>query len=46
MSQVKEQNKITAKYLNETEINNRSGREFKVMIIETFTEHEKGVKDI
>ena len=43
---MKEQNKTTARDLNEAEITNMPDREFKVMMIKTFTGLEKRVKDI
>ena len=43
MSQMKEQDKITTKELNETEINNMPDREFKVMVIKVLTGLEKRV---
>ena len=46
-SQLKEQDKITAKELNEMEIDNMPEIEFKVMIIQIITGLEtKGVKDL
>ena len=35
MSQMKEQNKVKARHLNEMEISNMSDREFKVRVIKT-----------
>ena len=41
MSQIKEQDKITVKELNEIEINSVSNKEFKVMVIKILNGLEK-----
>lgn len=41
MSEIKEQNRITIKELNETEIRNMPDKDFKVMVIKIFTWFEK-----
>ena len=41
MSQMKEQDKIMAKELNEIETSNMSNREFKVIVVKIFTGFEK-----
>ena len=46
MSQMKEQEKITARELNEMEVSNIPDREFKVMIIKLLTGLEKRVEDL
>jgi len=46
MSQMKEQDKITARDLNEMEINNVPDREFKEMIIKILTGLEERMEDI
>ena len=43
MPQMKDQDKITARDLNEMEIINMSDREFKVMVIKILTRLEKRV---
>ena len=42
---MKEQDKITARQLNETEISNTPDREFKVMVIKIFIGLEKRVEN-
>ena len=44
MSQMKEQDKITARELNKMEIRNMPDREFKEMVIKIFTGIEKRVE--
>ena len=46
MSQMKEQDKITARDLNDTEISNMPDREFKIVIIAVLTGFEKRVEDL
>ena len=46
MPQKKEQDKITAKELNETEINSMPDREYKIIVIKILTGFEKGVEDL
>ena len=46
MSQMKKEDKITAKELNETEIGDMCGREFKLMAIKIFTGLERRVEDL
>ena len=46
MFQMKEQDKITAGDLSKRERSNIPNTEFKVMIIEVFTEFQKRVEDI
>ena len=46
MSQMKEQDKTTARELNEMEINNMPDREFKVMVIKIFSGLEKRAEDL
>ena len=46
MCQMKEQEKITARELNETEISNMPDREFKVMVIKITTVFEKGMENL
>ena len=46
MSQMKAQDKITTRELNETEIRNMPDREFKVIIIKIPTRLEKRAEDI
>ena len=41
LSQMKEQNKVTARDLNETDINNMPDRDFKVIIIRVLPGLEK-----
>jgi len=45
MSQIKE-DKITARELNEMEVNNMPDREFKVTVIKILTGHEKRVENL
>ena len=46
LSQMKEQNKVTARDLNEIDINNMPDREFKVIIIRVLPGLEKRVKSM
>ena len=46
MSQIKGQDKITAKELNKTKINNMLERKFKVMVIKIYTVLAKRVDDL
>ena len=46
MSQMKEQDKITVRELNEMALSNMPDREFKVMVIKILTGLEKRVEDI
>ena len=43
--QMKVQDKISEKELNETEISNMPDKEFKIMVIKMLTEHEKRVDE-
>lgn len=43
---MKEQDKISEKELNETEINNLPNKEFKITVIKMFTEFEKRVYEL
>ena len=43
---MKEQNKITPKQLNETEISNKPHREFKIIVIKILTGLAKRVEDL
>ena len=46
MSQMKEQDKITAKSLNEMEISNMPNRKFKVIVPKILNRPEKSVEDL
>ena len=46
LSQVKEENKATARDLSEIDISNMPGRKFKAMIVRTLNGLEKRVEDI
>ena len=44
--QMKEQDKVTASDLSETDVSNRPNGEFKATIVRTFTSFEKRMEDI
>ena len=46
MSQMNEQDKLTARDVRKMEVSDTPGREFKVIIIKVLTELEKRVEDI
>ena len=46
MSQMKEQDKITARELNKTEISSMPDRKFKAMVVKILTRLEKRVEDL
>ena len=46
MSQIKEWDKATARYISKEEISNIPDREFKVMVIKILTELKKRIEDI